>query len=455
MPSPSTASLSQLILLRAVQRLEAQQGPLDDAQAMREAHAQQRAMPQRLLARSAWLAREQRLDVALAQWRGRLPWLALLAAMLIGLLSFSLLQAVVGGSRQINAVAALLAVLGPHLLSLALWLLMLVAGSEGGGLARWLAWAMARLPGGTPAQTLVLEAGLDVLGRKRGLSAWVLGAVNHAIWSLALLLTLAGLVFVFSFLAYRLTWETTILDARFFAGFARISGWLPGLLGFATPELGITGSSGADDNRGWALWLLGCTLVYGLGLRLIALLVSVWRSRRLLAGLTLDSEDPQLRQLMQRFAALDASALLDAEHHRAPPPPAPPEGGRVMQGAALLGYELPLSLPWPPAGLPAPPLALRIAGAADEKRRLLAQLQDLAPQRLLLVCHGPSSPDRGTERFVREALQRVGAGALLLSGEAGAARWHSWVADCALPLQAVFDAPAPARAWLEGADHGR
>lgn len=451
MPSPSTASLSQLILLRAVQRLEAQQGPLDDSQAMREAHAQQRTMPQRLLARSDWLAREQALDVALAQWRGRLPWLALVAALLIGLLSFSLLQAVVGGDRQINAVAALLAVLGPHLLSLALWLLLLVAGGEGGGVARWAAWVGSRLPGGTPAQALVLEAGLDVLGRKKGLSAWALGAVNHAIWSLALLLTLGGLIFAFSFLAYRLTWETTILDAGFFAGFARISGWLPGLLGFVSPQLGV----GADDNRGWALWLLGCTLVYGLGLRLIALLVSIWRTRRLLAGLRLDSEDPQLRQLMQRFAALDASALLDAEHHRAPPPPAPPEGGRVMQGAALLGYELPLSLPWPPVGLPAPPLAQRIAGAADEKRRLLAQLQGLAPQRLLLVCHGPSSPDRGTERFVREALQRVGAGALLLSGEAGAARWRSWVADCALPLQAVFDAPAPARAWLEGVEHGR
>lgn len=450
MSSPSTASLSQLILLRAVQRLEEQQGPLDDAQAMREAHAQQLTMSQRLLARSAWLAREQGLDVALAQWRGRLPWLALAAALLIGLLSFSLLQAVVGGQRQINAVAALLAVLGPHLLSLALWLLMLKIGGEGGGLASWLAWAAARLPSARPAQALVLDAGLDVLGRKKGLSAWALGAVNHAIWSLALLLTLAGLVFAFSFLAYRLSWETTILDAGFFSGFARISGWLPGLLGFATPEPG----AGADDNRGWALWLLGCTMVYGLGLRLIALLVSFWRTRRLLAGLGLDSEDPQLRQLMQRFAALDASALLDAEHHRAPSPPAPPEGGRVMQGAALLGYELPLSLPWPPVGLPAPPLAQRIAGAADEKRRMLTQLQHLAPQRLLLVCHGPSSPDRGTERFLREALQRVGAGALLLSGEAGAARWRSWVADCALPLQAVFDAPAPARAWLDEADHG-
>jgi hypothetical protein len=72
-------------LLQAMQRLEAQQVPLDDAQAMREAHSQQRGMAQRLLVRAGWLA----------------------MAALIGLLSFGLMHAVVGGARQINAVASL------------------------------------------------------------------------------------------------------------------------------------------------------------------------------------------------------------------------------------------------------------------------------------------------------------------------------------------------------------
>jgi hypothetical protein len=449
----SSSSLSGLILLRAVQRLEAQQGkPLDDAQAMHAAHAGQRgAAADRLLARARWLAREQGLDLALAQWRGRLVWVALAAAGLVGLLSWGLLQAVVGSStRQINAVAALLAVLGPHLLSLLLWLLMLATGSsEGGGLARWGAWVAARLPGAAPAQKLVLEAGIDVLDQQPRLSVWAFGALNHAIWSLALLLTLGCLLLAFSFLAYRLSWESTILDAGFFAGFARLSGWLPAQLGFAMPDL--TGADG--DNRGWALWLLGCTLVYGLGLRLLLLAISLWRSRRLAAGLRVDESDPALRRLLARFAAMDAaSEVLDREQRPAARPPGPagePATWRVTEGTALLGFELPEALqPWPPQGLAAP-LQARIAGSAAEKQAWLARLQAAAPQRLLLVCHAPSSPDRGSERFLREALKPAGQGALLLLGGSGAQRWKTWALDCGLPLAAVFDSPAAAARWLE------
>lgn len=438
--SPPTAPLSQLILLRAVQRLEAGT-PLDDVQALRQAHAAERTPAARLLRRAQLLAREQGLERELALWRGRMVWVALAAALLVGLLSYGLLKAVVGGDRQINAVAALLAVLGPHLLSLGLWLLLLCTGGTGAGLAGWGARLAARL-GDKPARSrLLLEASFDVLARKPGLSAWAFGVLNHAIWSLALLLTLIGLVFAFSFLAYRLSWETTILDAQFFSALARLSGWLPArLLGIASPD------AAAGDDRGWALWLLGCTLIYGLGLRLLVLALSAWRTARLLGRLTVDTQDPELRRLIARFAALDASEVLDGEQR--PPTGAPrtaPFSGRST--AAVIGYELPSNLAWPPAGVDAP-LLQRIAGAAEEKRALLTALQEAAPRRLLLVCHGPSSPDRGTERFMREALQRAGTAALLLLAEGGAARWRAWVADTGLPLDAVFERPGEAAEWL-------
>jgi len=443
--SPPTAPLSRLILLRAVQRLDAH-SPLDDVQALRQAHAAEQAPAERLLLRAQLLAKQQGLDLALAAWRGRMVWLALGAAALVGLLSYGLVKAVVGDDRQINAVAALLAVLGPHLLSLALWLLLLGTGGSGTGLAGWGARLMARL-GDKPAHSrLLLEAGCDVLAGKPGLSTWAFGVLNHAIWSLALLLSLGGLAFAFSFLAYRLSWETTILDAHFFGTVARLSGWLPAqLLGIAIPD------ARAGNDRDWALWLLGCTLIYGLGLRLVALALSLWRTRRLLGRLRVDTQDPDLRLLIARFAALDASELLDGERRPAPAAPrAGPFGGRST--AALIGYELPDAMPWPPAGMAAAPpplllLLLRTAGAADDKRALLSRLQEAAPQRLLLVCHGPASPDRGTERFIREALQGAGAGALLLA-EGGAARWRRWAADTALPLDAVFDDAAEAGRWL-------
>ena len=432
---------SDLILLRAVQRLEPDGQALDDVVALHQAHAECLNPRDRLIARAALLAREHGLTQALADWRARLPWLALGAALLVGLLSYGLVNAVVGHDRQINAVAALLAVLGPHALSLLLWFIGLLAGGSASGITGWAAEALSR---GMGPSRVVLAATLDVLGRQRGLGVWAFGVLNHAIWSMALLLTLAGLGFAFSFLAYRLTWETTILEPGFFASFARLSGWLPGLMGFPTPD--VTG----NDNRGWALWLMGCTLVYGLLARLVFLSLSALRTRSLLRGLTLDTSDPSVRPLLTRFAALDAATeLLDLEQPGGSNKSARGlVGNAVWQGRAAVGFELPEALAWP-AALAASP-QVRTTGSADEKRALLARLNDAAPARLLLLCHGPSSPDRGAERFIRAALQTAGSGALLLmaADAAGVRRWRDWVAETGLPLHAVFDDAEAAQQWL-------
>lgn len=440
----SRPTFSDLILLRAVQRLEPDGQALDDVVALREAHAEFQQPTERLIARAAMLAREHGLTQALAHWRSGLPWLALGAALGVGLLSYALVNAVVGHDRQINAVAALLAVLGPHALSLLLWLAGLMIGSTASGVTGWAAQALSR---GMGPGRVVLAATLDVLGRQRGLAAWAFGVLNHTIWSLALLLTLAGLGFAFSFLAYRLTWETTILAPGFFAAFAKLSGWLPGLLGFPTPD--VAGSLIGNESRGWALWLMGCTLVYGVALRLIFLGLSVVRTRRLLRGLTLDASDPYLRHLMTRFAALDAATeLLDLEQPGAARAAPSLISNAAWQGRAAVGFELPETLAWPVA-LAAVPQA-RTTGSADDKRALLARLNDAAPARLLLLCHGPSSPDRGAERFVRAALQTAGSGALLLlaADAAGLRRWRDWVAETGLPLHAVFDHAEAAQQWL-------
>lgn len=437
-------TFSDLILLRAVQRLEPDDQALDDVVALREAHVEFQQPAERLIARASMLAREHGLTHALAQWRAQLPWLALAAALLVGLLSYGLVNAVVGHDRQINAVAAWVAVLGPHLLSLLLWLAGLMAGGNASGLTGWAAQALSH---GMGPRRVVLAAALDVIGRQRGLGVWAFGVLNHAIWSLALLLTLAGLGFAFSFLAYRLSWETTILAPGFFAAFAKLSGWLPGLLGFPTP--GVAGPLMGDESRGWALWLMGCTLVYGLLLRLLCLGLSVLRTRRLLGRLKLDTSDPYLRHLLTRFTALDAaSELLDVERPGAARAAPGLVSNTAWQGRAAVAFELPPALPWP-AALAAVPQA-RTTGSAADKRAVLTRLSDAAPARLLLLCHGPSSPDRGAERFARAALEHAGSGALLLlaADAAGLRRWRDWVADTGLPLHAVFDHAEAAQQWL-------
>ncbi|MCV2371139.1 DUF2868 domain-containing protein [Roseateles oligotrophus] len=452
--APPTGRLARLIQFQAV-RIAEQTQALDDVQAMRAAYAAHEGIQERLLTRSDRLAPQLGIEQALAGGRERLAVVALLAAFLVAVLSYSLVLSVVGHDRRINAMAALVAVLGPHFLSLLLWFLALLFGGSGGGLAKGLLNLSTRLPGlGGQASRLLLQATLEVMGRSRGLSAWLFGLMTHLVWSLAFVFTLLGLLMAFSFLSYQLSWETTILDGEAFARFAHMTGRLPALFGFATPAVDHM-LDGHGDHRAWAIWLMGCTLVYGLGLRLVLVILSGLRARSLLAGLALaDGSDPYVRRLMARFDAMQAAQVLDAES---------PAAGRSVNthlatdhqaGLAVIGFELPDSQGWPAIAAWQHGLLLaRTDGALAGKRQLLEHLQQLAPAHLLLVCNAGASPDRATERFLRAAAACAGHSALLLESVPGhqesAQRWRDWLAEIRIepPLEAVFDAAVDAAAW--------
>ena len=58
---------------------------------------------------------------------------------------------------------------------------------------------------------------------------------------------------------------------------------------------------------------------------------------------------------------------------------------------------------------------------------------------MLLACHAASSPDRGTERFLREVLAHCGECRLWLAGAPDATaiqRWLDWLRDSG--LESVF-----------------
>ena len=139
------------------------------------------------------------------------------------------------------------------------------------------------------------------------------------VWTASFVLVLLGLLLAFALRQYQLTWESTILSPAFFDAFVQITGWLPGLLGFAVPEgvasLQIDAVTGqlAIPARTGALWLLGCVLVYGLLPRLLcaALCWGVWQRRK--NRVALDTAEPYFRQLLARFAALQPSRITDVE----------------------------------------------------------------------------------------------------------------------------------------------
>lgn len=456
-PTVHTA-LAQAAIARAVQLIE-EDGPLEDGQAMRQAFAAQRDGPSRVLERARLLGQRLGLEREWLRWRQLGGGVLCLLAVLVVCSAWGLARVVLGEAREINVVAAFVALLGLHGLTLLLWCASLVLPwpSAGGALGRWALQLTARLPlDRGPHAVQLARATSEVLGRAR-LSAWAFGGISHSIWSLSFVLLLAALVLGFSLRAYRLTWETTILTPEFFVQFVRATGWLPQRLGFAVPDAATLlqpALAGAAEQRAWAWWLLGCVAVYGLLVRLLCALWCRAMWRRGQGRLALDEADPGVRRLLARFEAMEPTLVLDVEQ-----PGEAPARGLVRSGAQtaerwLLGFELPPEAAWPPLPVTASIQVQRIEGTQQERAAVLQALATAPPQRLLIACHAPSSPDRGTERFVREASGLAGACGLLLTGarqDADAARWRDWLQRSGLAQLVLHTEAQAALAWLEAA----
>lgn len=479
LPAPSSSAaapdrLTAAVLGAALRRIE-EPGPLDDQELLRRALAAGGDRQQQILQRNLGLGERLGLQRELARWR-QLGWLlVLLLAGVMALAGLATARSVLAPDRSINAVAALVGVLALPTLTLLAWLVLLPLAHRGTGtgggwsLGHTVLTLAARLPLGRGAHASpLLQALLEVMQRQR-LWPWFSGLASHAIWLLALLLTLVLLVFGFSFQAYQLSWETTILSPEFFQRFVAASGWLPQLLGFSVPDAAAVqrvgeAMAGTDlaAQRAWAWWLIGCIVVYGLLPRVLLLVLSYWRWRTGLGRLlAVDMADPYNQRLARRLDALAPHAqVLDPEGASAAAPPWAGTGaGTASAAPAVIGFELPPDLPWPTPGLP-PVLArmLRVDGSARAVQQVLQQLTMAPPAAALLVLHAPASPDRGAARFLREVARLAGRCAVVLAhadgGPASAvdtARWQAWLRAQALPPLDLLPQVADAARWLEGA----
>jgi hypothetical protein len=448
-PSP----FQDATITEAVQLVE-EAGPLDDAQAMREAMRLRQEPVGRIVERAQVLGQRIGFQDEWTRARTWAPWVLLGLVAVIVMAGLTLAGNVLGGGeRQINVVVALTGLLGFHFITLVLWLIGLIVplGSINvsfGGL--WLALT-ARVAGGKRGQApVLLRAVVRLLNRAR-LLPWALGFVSHAIWTLSFVVVLATLLFALAFRNYTLSWETTILEPDFFVHSVQSLGRAPAWLGFPVPDTQaiLSPLAAASGQRAWALWLTGCIVVYGLLPRAAFALLSagVWHARK--AALRPDMSQPYYRKLLARFDALAPPHIVDADpgqqpHHA----PRSLAAGETTDTLMAIGFELPDELPWPPAALDMRGAqARRIDGSAEARRELLDTLARLRPRRVLVGCHAASSPDRGTERFLREVMSLSGECRLWVFGAAtndtARQRWHAWLTDAGLDGLHAGDALEP------------
>ncbi|MFP5427339.1 MAG: DUF2868 domain-containing protein [Gammaproteobacteria bacterium] len=444
-------------LTEAVRLREEHAGPLEDQEANRRARQLGGDLAARIETRALWLAERDGMAEALRHWKQGAR-LALLALLLFALFSGAGLglAALGDGQRPVNVFWALGSLLGLNLLMLIGWAVSFItAGEQGAVLGRLWLWLSERFA--RDAKAAQLAPALLILLQRQRLNRWLLGALVHGLWLLAMIAALLMLLALLATRRYGFVWETTLLAAEPFISLTHALGALPSLLGFAVPDEAMIRASGdtlpALDlaRQAWASWLLGVVLVYGLLPRLLLALLCLWRWRQGRERLTLDLSLPgyaQLRDaLMPRSERLGVQdAAPDALPHFQP--------GQLESGASgalLVGLELDDQRPWPPKLAPGVTDA-GILDSRESRNKLLEQLSRFPPARLAIACDPRRSPDRGSLALLAELARNAGATRIwllqALPGQAlDAARlgdWHEALDRLGLP-----HADTSPLTWLE------
>jgi len=326
------------------------------------------------------------------------------------------------GGIEVNFHWAVASLLGLNTLTLIIWLVMIAlapraAGENSLGAALLGLWRMGlRKFGGRGNAT---SRAATAVGRRIGAARlWVVSSISHGLWLAFLSGGVVMALILLSTQQYVFRWETTILNARSYIALTDALSWLPRTLGFTVPsDAAIRAAqwTGGDlpagaDQAGWASLLFACLLLYGIAPRLVLLLFSLWRARRLWRA-PLDLSRPEFAALIPHLAPVVEQTRIVSP---APDGQAWGDGGRISRPAdlpppggpvALLGWEVETGNALPQG--PGLDLGMIDGGAALE--RALSALAGQRPRvaRLLVIADLTGTPDRG----VTAGLKRLAAAA--------------------------------------------
>jgi hypothetical protein len=456
----SKSALYDCWLAEIVRLRETRHGPLDDAAAVRQARHAGGSFSQRLIYRAGYLAQKEKLNQVLNRW-------LLLARAALLLLGATALLAGAGtaagalgdGSRTVNVVMALAALLGVPTLTLIVWWLsgFVQAGQTSalGDAGLWISGKLARGPNAALAPAALLE-----LTQQRRSTRALSGMVSHAFWLLALSAAIITLLVLLSARRYNFSWETTLLSADTFVALTQNLGLLPALLGFPIPpEAIVRASDGLQSLPGqantlWSGWLVGCVFVYGLLPRLVLLVLNAATVGRRLGNCEPDPALPGFAELHDRLMPASTRTGIDAP---APAPHALQTAGThstIASGsAAIVGLELPADQNWPIFTLPASIANLGNIDGRSERNAVLDRVHAHAPARLLIVCDATQTPDRGSLAFLAELAAPTGANTGFLLHESATAptrlaTWREKLKQAGFAAASIHTQADDALAWL-------
>lgn len=397
--------------------------------------------PSWLVVRNEELSRRNTVHAALRHASGMFVRLLLgvsLLALVIG--AITSIKALGNAGSQLNIFWVLGVLLGLSWLSLLLWLATLLLNRDHAGvLGPLFGKLLDRFLPERPQPTAKQAAGRVWLQRLFFSTSgfWRLGWITHWLWSAYLLGGLLGLLLLFATRQFDFVWQSTLLGGD---SFVRITQTLtPPLaaLGVPVPDanqilassLDQTPADAAETRRVWALFLLGCVLVYGLLPRIVIGFICVIGERHLQGRQRLDLNQPYFIRLQREFWPQGGrSKILDADDQ--PPQPHQPRAAPAPppEDCLWLGLELPGQFPLPAgaeAGL------INVRDDVSQRQALAAVKNRSGPVAVLI--DGNKAADRGLQRIVVDLANASGPRNLwlVLRPLPAEAKYQSWLQTAA------------------------
>lgn len=459
-------------LAETIRLREEHWGPLEDADAVRHARQGPDNLEDRILMRARSLGQREGLDQLIARWRNGATISLLILLLLATLAGVGSSAGALGdGTRPVNVLWAIGALLGLNVLTFLLWAMsLLLRPSQATWLGRLWLWSTRKFARG-PDAALVPQALMNLLGRAGALPG-LFGVISHGLWLAALTAALLTLLAMLSTASYRFVWATTLLQADTFVTLIHALGWLPAQLGFAIPSADIVRASDnvqslpAAAQAQWSIWLIGVIVVYGIVPRCAAALWCLFKAVRAQRAMRITATLPGYAALRDRLLPAAQPSGIDRPVDPLHQPQVSAGGAAGSHALApfgshpvLVGVELPADVSWPPADLPSVVSDGGNVDSREQRNRLQDALSQSHTPRMLVVCDARQTPDRGTLGLIASLTNHAAQTRVWLYtvGEATdppsrAQAWRERLLAAGMPAASVMLASDQPLRWLETGD---
>lgn len=402
----------KLWVAELVRQHELTHGALDDARVLPLARREP-SLQARVLKRARLLAEDTPPETALitpdfSLWRSTRRWLSVLLLILAVAGGYGIATAALQGDQPVSLLQALVTLLGLHIIMVFLWLLSLVAGSDKSGIGG-LAVDLAQRLSKRSAHAHALRSAVQV-ARSQQLLKPLMAIITHSFWTALLIAAWITLLTKLTVNTYAFTWATTILDTESVKVLAQWLNWLPSLVNYTTPSVeSLLTNPSPELYQQAGNWLLVCLAIYGIGVRLLLLLIAAgvfyWRWYRM----RLELDKPGMAYALRGLSGNEHSeTLVDPDNAKADSWLSSVRKRTVAlvkgKGAVLLSLDFE---PGPEQleqfiSQYADLSYLGVAGSGAEKQRLVKQLSANPAALVIVRIDANLSPDRGSLRFLEQ-----------------------------------------------------